>query len=94
MSAYTFTYRDQTYELPPAQDSAGKVPGGISIDAIMAPSDNGAQMRLALAMLQCSAASPDSLAALNEMPTEDMLLVVAQWMNHRAEPQDATLPES
>ena len=80
---FTFTVKGKSFTLPSAEDSAGKVDGGISMDAILDPDDDMAQLRLGLAMLKASGADADAMTALRSLPTEEMLQTVGGWMNHK-----------
>lgn len=76
---FTFTYDGEEHALPSAAAAAAKVPGKFMQDAIM-ETDDAAEMRLRIAMLNASGASPAALDALREMPASDMMDVVLRWM--------------
>lgn len=77
---YTFTHKGKKFRLPPPNEHAEDVPGGVTMDAIMRPDDEMAQLRLAYAMLECAKPTPAALSALREKTTKDMLGIVGEWM--------------
>ena len=88
---YTFTWNDQTYQLPPAETAVNEIPGKVLRDAYM-DGDEG-QMRLGFAMLELVEA-PGAIEALYEMPAPKMLEHIAAWMETRADDAAATVGES
>lgn len=77
---YTFTHKGKKHRLPSPSEHAEDVPAGVTMDAIMHPDDEMAQIRLGYSML--TAARPDAAAleALRSMSTKDMLTIVGEWM--------------
>jgi hypothetical protein len=90
---YRFTVQGKSFTLPSPESAAPKVGGGVTMDAILAPDDEMAQLRLGLAMLNASGADPEALAALRSMPAEEMLTTVGEWMEHKPKGQ-ASVGES
>lgn len=90
---FTFTHKGKKHELPPVADAAPKVSGGITMDAIMQPDDEMAQLRLGLAMLQASDVPDETMSALRSMSTPDMLETLGAWMQHKSS-DEASLGES
>ena len=84
---YRFTVKGKSYTLPSAEAAAPKVDGGVSMDAILNPDDDMAQLRLGLAMLNASGVEPEALAALRSLPTDEMLTAVGEWMAHKPKGQ-------
>lgn len=76
---FTFTHGDETHSLPPASEAAARVPGKFMQDAIM-ETDDAAEVRLRIAMLNASGATPEALDALREMPASEMMDIVLRWM--------------
>lgn len=78
---FTFTADGKTYPLPKIDEKAiTGIPGEITYNAVMAPDDEMAQMRLAFATLEACKPAPKSMAALKSLGTTEMLEVVFKWM--------------
>lgn len=77
---FTFAAAGKTYTLPSATEHADQVPGGITMDAILRPDDEMAQIRLGFAMLEAAKPTPKAMEALRSLPTKDMLEVFGRWM--------------
>lgn len=76
-----FTAGEKTYYLPPITEAtAGKVPGGITADAVMDPDSEIAQTRLALAQLDAVNLPAETRDALRSLPTEEFFEVINTWM--------------
>lgn len=91
---FTFTVKGKKYTLPSAEDAAPKVDGGYSMDAILYPDDEMAQLRLGLAMLAASGATDAAMQALRSLPSQDMLTTVGEWMAHKPAKGQASAGES
>jgi hypothetical protein len=80
-AGHAFTVAGKTYRLPPvSEEAASSIPGGVTMDAIMSPEDNTAQLRLALATLEAVKPTPAAMTALRSLGTTEMLTVVGEWM--------------
>ena len=88
---YTFTWDDQTYQLPPAETAVNDIPGKVLRDAFMDGEEG--QMRLGFAMLELVEA-PGAVEALYEMPAPAMLDHLQAWMETRHNDEAATVGES
>lgn len=77
---FTFVHKGKRFSLPDFDEQREKIPGGVVMDALMDPNSELAEVRLALAALQVSAASEKTMAALREMPSGDMFRIVGEWM--------------
>lgn len=78
---FKFTVDGKSYSLPAVDEEvAQKIPGGITMDAIMKPDDAFAQMRLGFATLEATGPTPAAMEALRSLPTERMLEVFGRWM--------------
>lgn len=78
---FKFTVDGKSYTLPNVDEEvAQKVPGGITMDAVMKPDDAMAQMRLGFATLEATNPTPAAMAALRSLPTERMLEVFGRWL--------------
>ncbi len=77
----TFEAGGQTYELPPIDPSAAaKIPGWVTVEAVMKPKDDTAQLRLGLAMIEAIELGDATREALYSLSTEEMLTVIGSWM--------------
>jgi hypothetical protein len=92
-AAYRFTHAGKTYTLPSTEAAAGKVPAGITMDAILEPDSEMTQARLGIAMLVACGASDEAMAAVRAMPTSDMITIIGEWMSFTP-PGGASLGES
>ena len=78
---FKFTVDGKSYTLPAVDEEvAQKIPGGVTMDAVMRPDDAMAQMRLGFCTLEACSPSPAAMAALRSLPTERMLEVFGRWM--------------
>jgi hypothetical protein len=78
---YSFTVAGKKYRLPPvSEEAASSIPGGVTMDAVLNPDDNTAQLRLALATLEAVKPTPAAMKALRSLGTTEMLTVVGEWM--------------
>lgn len=77
---YTFTHKGKRYTLPDFTEQRGRIPGGVVMDALMDPNSELAEVRLALSALQVSNVPAKTMAALREMPADDMFTIVGEWM--------------
>lgn len=78
---HQFTAKGKTYTLPPIDEKAStSVPGGVTMDLMMDPTDQQAQLVMAFHMLKAVKPSDAAMAALRAMDTKDMLEVIASWM--------------
>lgn len=81
---FAFKVGTKTYRLPQmTEKAANAVPGEVTMDAILAPEDNTAQLRLALASLKAANVSPAAMAGLRSLPTGEMLEVVLSWLGEQ-----------
>lgn len=78
----------KSFTLPLAGKGAEKIPGGLTMDAIMAPDDGTTQLRLGFATLQAAGPSDAALAAFRSLSTEDMLKVLGEWMGESSGSSD------
>lgn len=79
----------KTYTLPKVtEEQAAKIPGGITLDAIMKPDDQMAQLRLSLAQLDACEAKPETIAALRSLPTDEMMTVIGEWLGESSGSSD------
>lgn len=86
---FAFTVKGKKYVLPKITEAtANKVPGGVTVDAVMYPDDGTVQMRLALFMLSAVDAKPEAMTALRSLPTDEMLEVVGNWMGESSDSSD------
>jgi len=83
----------KTHTLQNAGPLALKVPGGVSMDAILEPENETAQLRLGLAMLMVTDVPKDTMAALRSMPSDEMMTILLRWLNH-GQVDNVSLPES
>lgn len=86
---FAFTVKGKKHVLPKITEAtASKVPGGVTVDAVMYPDDGTVQMRLALFMLSAVDAKPEAMKALRSLPTDEMLEVVTNWMGESSASSD------
>lgn len=76
---FTFKAAGKSYTLPPASESAGKVPGGVVQDLLMKPT-RANQLALWVHMLDLSSASDAAKAALRSLPWDEMQEVLSDWL--------------
>jgi hypothetical protein len=86
---HKFTVKGKSYTLPAlGEDAASTIPGEITYAAIMEPTNDMVQMRLAFATLEAAKPTPAALAALKSLPTKEMLEVVGAWMGESSGSSD------
>lgn len=78
---YKFTVKGKSYTLPfISEGAAEEIPGEVTYAAVMDPSNDMVQMRLAFATLEAVKPTPAAMTALKSLPTKAMLEVVGAWM--------------
>lgn len=88
---FAFTVAGRQFKLPLISErAAAKVPGGITMDAVLEPDDDTIQMRLGLAMLQAVEPTPAAMKALRSLDTEKMLTVISEWMGKSGGSSDSS----
>lgn len=79
----------QTYVLPKMTPGvASQVPGDITYDLLMNPSDAFTRTRLAFATLHACEPDEDVLAALKSLPSDEMIRIVGNWMGESSGSSD------
>jgi hypothetical protein len=79
----------KTFALPKlTEDAATKVEGGYTMDLMLRPDDERAQMAIAFATFLACSPKPDVLAALRRLPTPEMLEILGRWMGEASGSSD------
>ena len=77
----SFTVAGKRYRLPKVNEKAAtSIPGSITMDAVMEPDNDAAQLRLAFATLTACEPSPEVMAAFRSLPTKEMIELVGRWL--------------
>lgn len=89
---FTFTGGDgKSYTLPLASKGTEKMTGRQMRDAVM--SSGLGELRLGFSMLEACGASKAAVDAILDLPNEETLRVLADWMTH-GDGQGASVPQS
>ena len=79
----------KTYTLPKVtEENAAKIPGGVTLDAIMKPDDQMAQLRLSLAQLDACEVPDATMKALRSLPTDQMMETIGEWLGESSGSSD------
>jgi hypothetical protein len=89
---FRFDWKGESYELPPPDEAMPRISGRLLRDAFLDAEEG--QMRLGFSMLENCDADPAALDALYDMPANDMLELVTEWMQTRRDELAANVGES